>query len=177
MDGGSAGARHYLRPLTAHPQARFGVPYSICGCLLPEEKKLSTLMSKLSVKSKPAPAPSALLGALNSNDDADATHPSAHNSVYLVGHPNSEKARARREKERQEQLKREEKKYSKGQLNEKELARRRDHDSAFLYPVPMYVPIGGAACAAISGQHVSGDSASAGGGSCAVQVSVVVDLF
>ncbi|ORY89085.1 hypothetical protein BCR35DRAFT_350582 [Leucosporidium creatinivorum] len=164
-------------------QARFNVPYSICGCPLPSEKTSSKLATKLGLKSKPSLSPSVILGLPTSTDDADATHPSSHNSIHLVNHPTAQKARIKREKEREERIKRDEKRVLKGEMNESTVKRSRDtsaHEAAFLYPVPLYpyygyygYPVAVGGCAAVGGGYVGGDGNCPGGdqmvaGACAV---------
>ncbi|KAK4695148.1 hypothetical protein P7C70_g8608, partial [Phenoliferia sp. Uapishka_3] len=163
-------------------KSRYNVPYSICGCPLPDDKIASKLMSKLGFSSSKPSAPTALLGSTSSPTDCDATHASSHNSVQLIDSPSTNKLRAKREKEFEERKKRDEKLEAKGKLDQKLMERRRDgHESAFLYPSALYPyygawgypgPIGG--CAAVAGGFMNGDGAAgactAGAGGCAAGV-------
>lgn len=100
-------------------KSRFGVPYSVCGCGPVETPssaggglKFSKLLSSSSSKAGSGSTLSAdqakaialvvsnarpdLLSTEDSPDAVQATHPSEHDSVYLVGHKASDKLRAER---------------------------------------------------------------------------------
>jgi len=78
-------------------QARFGVPYSVCGCLPPLEKETKKASSKPSLFSRKGKNKAALTNAFHdlpnnprpelvslSVGDAQPTHPSVHNSVQVL---------------------------------------------------------------------------------------------
>ncbi|GAA5823935.1 hypothetical protein JCM11251_003351 [Rhodosporidiobolus azoricus] len=159
-------------------QARFGVPYSSCGCPLPSQPPLSRLAAKLNLNTQPS-YPSAALSQLHpSREDADATHASEHNSLVLPRHPDAMKKRKerrmevqkRREKEDREWEKDRKKRQKAGRVKEEEedwRRRRAEHDTAFFYPVPLvpvYGPIGypvsAGGCCANDGNHVGGFASS-----------------
>uniref|UniRef100_A0A0K3CG13 Uncharacterized protein n=1 Tax=Rhodotorula toruloides TaxID=5286 RepID=A0A0K3CG13_RHOTO len=129
--------------------ARFGVPYSIS--------------SNTAYPSGPI-APS--------DADADATHPSEHNSLVVIGHPAAERARQQRQKELDSRRVRDAKALAKDVKNgklpeyervrrEKQLERSNDHAFAFFAPFPMVpiygplgFPAGAGGCAASDGNQV-----------------------
>lgn len=84
--------------LTVHPQSRFGVPYSTCGCPLPSQPPLSRLSAKLGISASARDTfPTSILTTLvPSSEDSDATHPSAHNALVLPDHPQAQRKRAAR---------------------------------------------------------------------------------
>lgn len=107
----------------------------------------------------------------SSPDDCDATHASSHNSILLINNPAADRARVKREKEFEERRARDEKLFAKGKLDKEVMDRRRDHDSAFLYPVMLYPYYGaygypmamGGGCAVVAGGVMSGDGGAGAG--------------
>ncbi|GAA5894085.1 hypothetical protein JCM6882_007980 [Rhodosporidiobolus microsporus] len=173
-------------------QARFGVPYSTCGCPLPSQPPLSglsRLASKLSLSnSQPSYPPGALSRLSPSAEDADATHASEHNALVLPYHPTAARKRRERRAELELRRKREEREWEKekkkraGKGGEKGKAweaedaewrrRRNEHEAAFFYPVPIvpiYGPVGyplpaGGNCCSYDGNQAGGDVHSGSGG-------------
>ncbi|EMS19043.1 protein of unknown function DUF1399 [Rhodotorula toruloides NP11] len=151
-------------------RARFGVPYSTCGCPLPSQPPLSRFANRLGLSSSNTAYPSGPIAP--SDADADATHPSEHNSLVVVGHPAAERARQQRQKELDSRRVRDAKALAKDVKNgklpeyervkrEKQLERSNDHAFAFFAPfpiVPIYGPLGFPAgaggCAASDGNQV-----------------------
>lgn len=137
--------RYLLAPRSF--QARFGVPYSVCGCAPVSTGGVTEKLSKL-FKSKPEPTGDSLVNTRPDlvsieDSDADATHPSEHNSVVLVKHAASEAARANRQKKLAKRMKELEKDAQKGKLDDWERLRaermRRDgHDTAFFMMMPYW---------------------------------------
>ena len=77
-------------------QARFGVPYTVCGCLPPSAKfdnAASSALSRLSFKGKAKAVFNNPRPDLVSIDDthAEETHPSDHNAVAVIN-PREENA-------------------------------------------------------------------------------------
>lgn len=78
------------------------------------------------------------------DEDADATHPSEHNSVVVVQHAPSKYARLAREKKIQKRNKKMAMIAEKGRYKDEwerlryERSRRSKHDDAFLAPVPYW---------------------------------------
>ncbi|KPV73509.1 uncharacterized protein RHOBADRAFT_54728 [Rhodotorula graminis WP1] len=167
-------------------KSRFGVPYSTCGCPLPSQPPLSRLSAKLGLSSS-APAsypPGALITLAPSCDDADATHPSAHNALVLPDHPQAQRKRAARAAELDARRRRDDKAGRKAQAArgkkgealpayEKRREGQRDgHAYAFLAPMPLvplyYGPMGypasAAGCATTDGNHASAQGGAACGG-------------
>lgn len=153
--GGCVFLRAYASSFTERrlliPQARFGVPYSTCGCPLPSQPPLSRFANRLGLSSSNTAYPSGPIAP--SDADADATHPSEHNSLVVVGHPAAERARQQRQKELDSRRVRDAKALAKDVKNgklpeyervkrEKQLERSNDHAFAFFAPFPM-VPIYG----------------------------------
>ncbi|SGY62709.1 BQ5605_C007g04725 [Microbotryum silenes-dioicae] len=161
--------------LTANAwQARFGVPYSICGCPLPSEGTLQKLNTKLfgsTGKKRKGYTSTVILGLTSSTLDADATHPSEHNSIHIVGHHRAEKLRSKRKKELETRKERDTRRGTKGKMDPYVLERQRAHNAAYLAPVafmPYYgfygYPVGAGACAATTGGVILGGPGTAGGG-------------
>ncbi|KAM0790841.1 hypothetical protein ACM66B_004685 [Microbotryomycetes sp. NB124-2] len=146
---------------------RFGVPYSICGCPLPEAPSAPLgvkLRRKLGLKPKPvvvnATGKTLLAGANCDHyalDDIDSTHPSEHPAVIVTSsglrahHAASLQQRARNQLNRDDWL------HSRNELDpflvKSRLSRRRyesatangvttTHTTAFLYPVPLAICYG-----------------------------------
>ncbi|KAH8930192.1 hypothetical protein BT69DRAFT_989039 [Atractiella rhizophila] len=117
---------------------RFGVPYSTCGCMLPEDSLSSKLKNKLrrskSVNAADSSSADNLIHSSNI-EESTSTHPSDHNSIRLVNHPKSDLARANRERMRQKQIAKEEKAIREGKADEwargRKEARERNHRNAF----------------------------------------------
>ncbi|KAI5476686.1 hypothetical protein MNV49_007400 [Pseudohyphozyma bogoriensis] len=164
-------------------KVRFGVPYSICGCPLPDEPVTKKFASKIGLAKKEGPlAPGPLIGATGDDEDCDATHASEHNSVIIVDHPTAQKNRSKREKELLLRRTRDEKAVTKGKLSPETLQRQRDgHDAAFLYPMALYPYYGVwgypgyvAGCAVGTGAYINSGAcdggAGMGGGACAAGV-------
>ncbi|GAA5910114.1 hypothetical protein JCM8208_000960 [Rhodotorula glutinis] len=164
-------------------KSRFGVPYSTCGCPLPSQPPLARLSAKLGLSSSSAPAsypPGALITLAPSCDDADATHPSAHNALVLPNHPQAQRKRAARAAELDARRRRDDKAGRKGAKKgdvlpayEKRGEGSRDgHAYAFLAPMPLvplyYGPMGypasAAGCATTDGNHASAQGCAACGG-------------
>ena len=90
-------------------KTRFGAPYSVCGCA-PEPAPTSTLGSKLTSKVFKSAKPGKSTEFRNERPDlvsaeeegADATHPSEHNSVTVIGYAYGEM----RKKSRTEEIQR-----------------------------------------------------------------------
>ncbi|KAF9790368.1 hypothetical protein BJ322DRAFT_1168850 [Thelephora terrestris] len=116
---------------------RFGVPYTYCGCPLPGDTigmKLGRLAgSFLSRKQTPVTPP-------NRDDSLLATHPSDHNAVYVQGV--SHTGRERRAERSRGRKKGGLKKFKKPQMGRQLYNRDRQHDVAFLIPVPLYYGAG-----------------------------------
>lgn len=180
---------------------RYGVPYSVCGCLSPSESGISQTMRRLSsiipgsskrkerAKSEP-PGPRNQRPDLVSidDDDADATHPSDHNSVVLATAHESAARRAQRERRLREQLERRRKTVEQGradawtQLQERRANQKRReadepaHQAAFFTPIAFWgvspfpyggYGYGGAACGTGGGGVISScDGTSYGGPGC-----------
>lgn len=157
-------------------QSRFGVPYSVCGCghssggITEKISRFFGSSSKSGEKSAKSAisvdgSSSATMIASHKNPrpdlisvddgDADATHPSEHNSVVVVRHPLSENSRKMREKTLQKRKKEMLKIIEKGKYkdewerlrferalaNERKQKRagdRRGHDDAFMAVVPYW---------------------------------------
>ncbi len=144
-----------------------------CGCPLPGDtigQRLTRLKRRLSNASNTSNG----LIPPHRVDALSATHASEHNSVLVPDHKllteSQRKKRAEKVRKRRE---RDEKNVRERKMDESALRRGRDHDAAFLYPVPFYAytPVGG--CVAYGGIGAGG----LGGGfaSCAV-VSVLCTL-
>ena len=137
-------------------KSRFGVPYSVCGCG-PTSSGLFGMLSRFFRRvcricgtsegsNEGVARPDNLRPDLVSVDDedADATHPSEHNSVVVVQHAASKHARRVREKKIQKREKVRAKVAEKGQYKNEwerlkyERSSRSKHDEAFLAPVPYW---------------------------------------
>ncbi|TFK33261.1 hypothetical protein BDQ12DRAFT_738863 [Crucibulum laeve] len=137
----------------------YNVEYTHCGCPIPGDtigQKLKRLVAGSS-STNPAPQHAHLVPPQNSAV-LEATHPSDHNAVRVL--PQNQRmhdfARMRYEKER----KRAESRKSKSEKTNN--ASLRDHQMAFLLPVPIYY-VGFGGCIAMSGAVVESGSASCGG--------------
>lgn len=158
-------------------QSRFGVPYSVCGCgnsaggvtdkisrLFISSSKSGEKSAKSGVSVDGSSSSAAMIAARKNprpdlisvdDGDADATHPSEHNSVLVVRHPLSEYSRKLREKKLQKRKKEMLKIIEKGKYkdewerlrferalaNERKQKRagdRRGHDDAFMAVVPYW---------------------------------------
>ncbi|KAF8305769.1 hypothetical protein DL93DRAFT_2144320 [Clavulina sp. PMI_390] len=146
-------------------KSRFGVPYSVCGCG-PLEEGLGDKISKL-FTSKSKSAANAQIGPKNprpdlvsiDDADADATHPSEHNSVVFVpgkGRPSLDYGRRMREakiaKRHKDMIKAMEKGKYRDEWERMRVQRalqqgrgranngreRNIHDAAFLAPIPYW---------------------------------------
>ncbi|KAG8891846.1 hypothetical protein FRB99_003290, partial [Tulasnella sp. 403] len=126
-------------------KARFGVPYSVCGCLStakPESSRgIKSLFSRKG-KSKaadPKPIENSRPDLVNIEDmHAEETHPSDHNAVaILFPSSNAEEAEARRQElaKRQKQLDKVTEKGRADGWGELQAKRAVDHAPSFLCPV------------------------------------------
>ncbi|KAG9016323.1 hypothetical protein FRB90_003287 [Tulasnella sp. 427] len=128
-------------------KVRFGVPYSICGCLPPDVASNSggasfSLFSKKGKskstleKSIENPRPDLLS---HSDDSADQTHPSDHYAVAIVnpGEQNAAQAQTRRQEitKRTKELGKSVEKGKADQWGEIMQKRAKDHTPSFLCPV------------------------------------------
>ncbi|KAF8079297.1 hypothetical protein FPV67DRAFT_109524 [Lyophyllum atratum] len=132
-------------------KARFGLPYTYCGCPLPGDtigQKLARLVFNV------AREPHLFLPPDQNNAYA-ASHPSDHNAVYAFHRVQS---RSNRDKRKKKHLHREERDAKNGE-------RVYGHDPAFLIPIPLYYATPGG-CVASSGSVVDKEG-TAGGSSCA----------
>ncbi|KAK4050732.1 hypothetical protein OIO90_004954 [Microbotryomycetes sp. JL221] len=143
---------------------RFGVPYSICGCPIPElpkGKKPNRLLSKLGFGPEPQRVEPRLLASSNEQsytiDDLESTHPSEHPSIIRVSEISSRSKKIQIRNQILKQSKeRDQKLAQQGQLNlfvYKSLLSRSERDKskwvgttnsmttghtmAFLYPMPL----------------------------------------
>ncbi|KAF8317035.1 uncharacterized protein EI90DRAFT_2943755 [Cantharellus anzutake] len=124
--------------------ARFGVPYSVCGCTpLTSTNRLMNKVSRIlgGKKSQDKPIQNTRPDLVSTlDDDADATHPSEHNSVVI---PNHDAHRAERARKLGKRIKELEKDKEKGRLTDWEKLRlermqREGHDRAFIYGAVPY---------------------------------------
>ncbi|KII90656.1 hypothetical protein PLICRDRAFT_697162 [Plicaturopsis crispa FD-325 SS-3] len=99
---------------------RFHVPYMYCGCPLPGE----TIGQKIKRMSK------------NYRLQHDFLRP-PENEVLAATHP-SDKARERRTAKQEARRQRDAKYLERGKMDRAAYERGAQHDSAFIYPVPMY---------------------------------------
>jgi hypothetical protein len=133
-------------------KSRFGVPYSVCGCGPTSSGVVEKLARFLGGRpstdgvnvglAKPKnPRPD--LVSIN-DEDADATHPSEHNSVVVVQHAASKVARQAREKKVQRHNKEMAKVAEKSRYKDEwerlryQRALRSRHNDAFLAPIPYW---------------------------------------
>lgn len=134
----------------AGTQERFGVPYSVCGCLPPiKALELSgNSGNSFSIFSKKGKAKAAAEKpfensrpdlTLPSNETAEQTHPSDHNAVAILNPAESNMAQAQvRRRELAKRAKELSKSVEKGKANQwGEVMHRRvvDHTPSFLCPV------------------------------------------
>jgi len=127
-------------------QERFHVPYSVCGCTPLSSGGMMNRISRLFGGKKPQNKPihnarPDLVSILD--DDADATHPSEHNSVVVSDHPEYDARRRERARKLEKRIKQLEKDKGKGKLSEWERLRvermqRNGHDRAFVYAASPY---------------------------------------
>ncbi|KAG8913387.1 hypothetical protein FRC01_004573 [Tulasnella sp. 417] len=155
-------------------KARFGVPYSICGCLPPNISSGSS-GSSFSLFSKKGKSKSTLEKPLenprpdllsSSGEAADQTHPSDHSAVAIInpGEPNAAQEQVRR-RELGKRAKELGKSVEKGKADRwGEIMQKRgvDHTPSFLCPVQYGVHQGD--CTALSGNGLQ--TASAAGECC-----------
>lgn len=124
-------------------KSRFGVPYSICGCG-PTSSGVTQTLSRIfkSGGNNAAPNPKNARRDLISTeeDDADATHPSDHNSVQMIGNSATDWSK----KQRRKKFEKRDKELEKGKFSDEwsklqaERHRRNQHDRAFDAMVPYY---------------------------------------
>ncbi|GAA5975141.1 hypothetical protein JCM11641_004364 [Rhodosporidiobolus odoratus] len=159
-------------------QVRFGVPYFSCGCPPPPPPaSLSRLTSRLSSRQSSAFPPGTLhpLPAFRStldSNEAQATHASEHNSLYLPNYSEAKKKRDKRMLETQGR-RRKEQNLRRGKGGSQAGA---GHEVAFLAAVPLaatYGPVGypipAGGCCSFSGNTAGGTSDSvSSGGACAL---------
>ncbi|KAG8925311.1 hypothetical protein FRC01_010377, partial [Tulasnella sp. 417] len=157
--------------------ARFGVPYSICGCLPPDVSNgsSSSAFSFFSKKGKSKsshdkPLENPRLDLLSLSDEAaDQSHPSDHHAVAIInpGEPNAAKAQHKRV-ELAKRAKDLGKSVEKGKADQwEEVMHRRvgGHAPSFLCPVQFpFGKFGQGDCTALSGSGLQ--SASAAGECC-----------
>ncbi|KZV87185.1 hypothetical protein EXIGLDRAFT_680177 [Exidia glandulosa HHB12029] len=110
---------------------RYGVPYSLCGCVVPTETRsvsqmlhrLSKLLPGQSSSQKGRNEGSTELGTPHcelvstQESDAQATHPSDHNAVVIARSSKASNQRKERESEQAKQLKTRQKEVSKGRAD------------------------------------------------------------
>ncbi|KAH7101533.1 hypothetical protein BKA62DRAFT_770548 [Auriculariales sp. MPI-PUGE-AT-0066] len=151
---------------------RFGVPYSVCGCLIPEPDS-STSRALRGIQSKLAhndhdPVPKNKRPDLITADhgDQDATHPSEHNSVVAQDSSLRERQTASRTKH-DESLARRQKHVTKGKADAWTVLQHRrgeKHEEAFSKPVSYWgvspqpygnFGFGGASCGSGNGSVVA----------------------
>ncbi|KAG9039007.1 hypothetical protein FS837_001144 [Tulasnella sp. UAMH 9824] len=126
---------------------RFGVPYSICGCL-PQDNSSGSSGSSFSLFSKKGKSKSKLENPLEnprpdllspSDEAADQTHPSDHHAVAIInpGEPNAAAAQLRRKDlgKRAKELRKSVEKGKADQWGEVMHKRAVDHTPSFLCPV------------------------------------------
>lgn len=153
---------------------RYGVPYSICGCVASAETTVSRTMrlaaAVLTVASSHNERPDLIT---TDEEDADGTHPSEHNSI-LVNTPTASEKREARELKHLSMLEKQAKDVAKGRadvwtiMRERRRTRSEDgstatrgkHSGSFFHPVPYWgvspEPYGtfgfsGSACGAYGG--------------------------
>ncbi|KAI0792010.1 hypothetical protein C8Q75DRAFT_805056 [Abortiporus biennis] len=139
-------------------EQRFQVPYMHCGCPLPGDtigQRLSRLIHRLSNTPPDVSSSSSsiTLTPPNHPDAYSATHPSDHSCVegggrspkqaQILRQLRLEKLKRRRERDIMAAAKEKvDSNGEKGRLNRAN--RNREHDAAFLYPIPFYyAPVGG----------------------------------
>ncbi|KAG9024704.1 hypothetical protein FS837_005237, partial [Tulasnella sp. UAMH 9824] len=128
-------------------KARFGVPYSICGCLPPDSSSGSS-GSSFSLFSKKGKSKSTLEKPIEnprpdllspSDEAAEQTHPSDHHAVAIInpGEPNAAQAQLRRKElgKRAKELGKSVEKGKADQWGEVMHKRAVDHTPSFLCPV------------------------------------------
>ncbi|KAG8926326.1 hypothetical protein FRC01_009006 [Tulasnella sp. 417] len=128
-------------------KTRFGVPYSLCGCLPPDNSSGSS-GSSFSLFSKKGKSKSTLEKLIEnartdllspSDEAAEQTHPSDHHAVAIInpGEPNAASAQLRRRElaKRAKELRKSVEKGKSDQWGEVMHKRAVDHSPSFLCPV------------------------------------------
>ncbi|KAH6908085.1 hypothetical protein BKA70DRAFT_1562720 [Coprinopsis sp. MPI-PUGE-AT-0042] len=144
-------------------KSRFGIEYTYCGCPLPGE----TIGQRLSrFLAKKASEPPSHLSPPARGDFRAATHASEHNGVMFS--PQNDRVHSdtmRRYNTHQAKMKKRSEKEKKRQERGKNDDY--DHNVAFLYPVPIFYPMGGLGCVATQAGVVNhGGACGSGGGQC-----------